>query len=55
MKMLKLDTDISINCGEHTYKFNIDLMRYNNLLHILDFRDWEKAATCCNWRRGTRP
>ena len=20
-----------------------------------DFRDWEKAATCCNWRRGTRP
>ncbi len=41
MKMLKLDTNIEINCGEHTYKFNIDLMRYSNLLHILDFRDWE--------------
>ena len=48
MKMLKLDTNIEINCGEHTYKFNIDLMRYNRLLQILDFKDWENQEVSVN-------
>ncbi len=46
--MLKLDTNISINCGEYTYKFNIDLMRYNRLLQILDFKDWENQEVSVN-------
>lgn len=48
MKMLKLDTDISINCGEHIYKFNIDLMRCNRLLQILDFKDWKNQEIYVN-------
>ena len=36
-----LKTQIKINLGKHTYKFDIDLMKYNNLLKILDFIDEE--------------
>lgn len=39
--MLKLNTNISITCGKHTYKFNLDIIKYNNLLKILDFIDEE--------------
>ncbi|QBJ04144.1 hypothetical protein [Fusobacterium phage Fnu1] len=48
MKMLKLDTNISIKCGEHIYKFNIDLMRCNRLLQILDFKDWKNQEIYVN-------
>lgn len=41
MNKLELNTDISITCGKHTYKFNLDLIKYNNLLKLLDFIDEE--------------
>lgn len=44
--MLKLDTNIAITCGEHTYNFNLDLIKYNNLLKILDFIDNENEEVC---------
>lgn len=36
---MKLNTKISIKLDKHTYNFNTDLMRYNNLLDILQFKD----------------
>ena len=48
MNRLELNTDILIACGQHVYKFNINLIRYNNLLHILDFRDWENQEVSLN-------
>lgn len=36
---MKLNTTISIKLGKHTYTFNLDLMKYNELLDILQFKD----------------
>ena len=36
---MKLNTKISIELDKHTYNFNTDLMRYDNLLDILQFKD----------------
>lgn len=36
---MKLDTTLSVKLGKHTYTFNLDLMKYNELLDILQFKD----------------
>lgn len=36
---MKLNTKISIELDEHTYNFNTDLIKYDNLLNILQFKD----------------